>query len=174
MAAWVVVAARPGQEGRVVANAKRQSFKPYQPVFYDYRSKIRRPLFGRYLFVDLGRDRDRWNSIHGTRGVLYVICNNGMMSFVPAVEIAKLRAMENENGVITLPKNDEMFSQYGRKPEPIEEKKFEPGQQVKIIDHQFFSGEIGIYEGMTIQQCEAVLLGWVGRVLVPMSKLEAA
>lgn len=169
---WVVVASRPGQLQRAVENAKRQSFKPYPPVFYDYRCKRRLPLFGRYFFVDLGRDKSRWSAIHSTRGVLYVISNNGELSFVPASEIAKLKAMENDNGVIELPRH-ELFSQHGRKPEPIKEKHFLPGQQVRITQGTF-AGEIGLYEGMTIKQCEAVLLGWMGRALVPLTALEAA
>lgn len=169
---WVVTASRPGQLQRAVDNVKRQSFQPYLPVFYDYRCKQRRPLFGRYFFVELGQERRRWNAIHSTRGILYVICNNGGLSFLPSEEIAKLKAMENDNGVIELPRSDE-FSKYGRKPVPPEQKQFVRGQKVKITSGTF-AGEIGLYEGMTIQQCEAVLLGWIGRALVPLSSLEAA
>lgn len=172
-ASWVVAASRPGQLQRAVDNVRRQSFTPYPPVFYDYKCKRRRPLFGRYFFVDLGYDRNRWSAIHSTRGILYVICNNGELSFIPVEEIAKLRAMENDNGVIELPRNEEMFGQYGRRPTPVIEKKFTPGQKVKITTGTF-AGEIGLYEGMTIKQCEAVLLGWIGRALVPLSALEAA
>lgn len=169
---WVVVASRPGQLQRAVENAKRQSFKPYPPVFYDYRCKRRLPLFGRYFFVELGSDRRRWSAIHSTRGVLYVISNNGELSFVPGSEIAKLKAMENDNGVIELPRS-ELFSDVGRKPVPVEKKQFAPGQSVRITSGTF-AGEIGLYEGMTIKQCEAVLLGWMGRALVPLAALEAA
>jgi transcription antitermination factor NusG len=173
IAKFVVVAARPGQESRAIVNAKRQAFVPYQPVFYDYRHKVRRPLFGRYFFVDLGYDQTRWGAIRSTRGVHYVVSNNGEFSFVPLREIEKLRAMENENGVIELPHKDEMFGKYGRRPRPIEEKNFAPGQKVRVTSGAF-AGEVGLYEGMTIQQCEAVLLGWLGRALVPLSDLEAA
>lgn len=169
---WIVAASRPGQLQRAVENVRRQSFKPYPPVFYDYRCKRRLPLFGRYFFVELGSDRQRWNAIHSTRGILYVISNNGELSFVPASEIAKLRAMENDNGVIELPRSA-MFDHHGRKPEPVEEKHFAPGQSVRITQGTF-AGEIGLYEGMTIKQCEAVLLGWMGRALVPLAALEAA
>ena len=169
---WVCVASRPGQLQRAIDNAKRQSFRPYPPVFYDYKCKRRLPLFGRYFFVDLGHDRSRWNAIHSTRGVLYVICNNGGLSFVPSSEIAKLKALENDNGVIELPRS-EMFAHHGHKPLPIEKKHFTPGQKVRITDGTF-AGEIGLYEGMTIKQCEAVLLGWMGRALIPMAALEAA
>lgn len=184
--ASVVVAARPGQEQRAATHSKRQYGRDsvYQPVFYDYKRKVRRPLFGRYFFVDIGRDRSKWGAIKSTRGVLYVITNNGEYSFIPDREIARLRSLENDNGVIELPRKndlslldaaeyDDYFGKYGRKPEPISEKSFEAGQQVRIIGGAY-NGEIGIYEGMTIKQCEAVLLGWLGRALVPLSQLEAA
>lgn len=176
MANWIVAAARPGQEQRAIINARRQAFQPYQPVFYDYKRKLRRPLFGRYFFVDLGRDRSHWGAIKSTRGILYVITNNGDYSFMPPTEIAGLRSMENSNGVIDLrclTNNKELFAKYGRRPQPVAEKQFAPGQEVRIVDGPF-AGEKGLYEGMTIQQCEAVLLGWIGRVLVPLSQLEAA
>lgn len=172
MTTWVVVAARPGQEQRAVRNCRQQSFRPYLPVFFDYRSKVRRPLFGRYFFVDLGPDRERWGAIRSTYGILYVISNENEFSLVPTTEIAKLKAMENENGVIELPRSP-LFDQFGRKPEPVQDKHFEPGQRVKIMGGTF-AGEIGLFEGMTIKQCESVLLAWMGRALVPLSQLEAA
>lgn len=169
---WVVVAAKPGQERRAVKNIDRQSFRPYQPLFFDWRRKVRRPLFGRYLFADLGPDRSRWSAIHGTYGVLYVITNNGELCFVPSREIARIKAMENENRVIELPRGP-LFSQYGHRPSPVEKKNFRRGQMVRITGGDF-AGETGLFEGMTVKQCEAVLLGWLGRALIPLSQLEAA
>jgi transcription elongation factor/antiterminator RfaH len=74
-ARWYLVHARPNSERKAELNLKAQGLKTFLPqlektVRHARRlTTVRRPLFARYLFVNLDVGRDRWSSINSTVGV---------------------------------------------------------------------------------------------------------
>lgn len=49
------------------ANLAHQGFDSFCPI--ELSDKGSKPLFGSYFFVQFDRDKDRWRSIMGTRGI---------------------------------------------------------------------------------------------------------
>lgn len=169
MPAWIVAVTKPGEEDRAAVNCRRQGFLPYLPHYYDRLAKRRRILFPRYLFVDLAGGYVPWSAIHNTRGIRQVMSNNGQLSFMRDYEIDHLRSMENENGVIELPDRPTFGELKKGKAPPT---RIAPGEPVRIRGSGPFAGNIGVFQGQTVQQREKVLLAWLGAVLVPMGDLE--
>lgn len=172
---FVVVCAKPGEENRAVGNIRSLYVPLFNPQYYDRSRRLRRPLFGRYFFVDLPRhDQDggkMWGKVSNTRGVQYLLSNNGRPSYVPRKQIYQLRKSENENGIIDLPGRP-TYAELKAECEHLGRiATFRPGQEVKIMKGPF-AGSIGLYEGMTVQQRECVFLSWLGRALVPLEDLD--
>ena len=120
---WYVVHTRPNGELRATLNLERQGFKTYLARYLKERrharkvERILRPLFPRYVFVNLDTDADRWRSILGTFGVDYLIGNGDKPTPVPEGIVEDIRAHENELGFVML-----------------SPKTLRPGQKVQIVE----------------------------------------
>lgn len=77
--AWYVVHTQPGAEFKAAAHLQRQGYKTYLPrhrrlVRHARRADmVLRPLFPRYLFVDVDREVMPWRPILSTQGVANVV-----------------------------------------------------------------------------------------------------
>jgi transcriptional antiterminator RfaH len=149
---WYVVHTRPRAEARAALNLARQGFTCYLPRYAKSRRHARRieqvtaPLFPRYLFVALDLATQRWWSIRSTFGVADLVYNGEQPAPVASSIIQELKAREDEQGFVTLP----------RRP------RFVPGDTVRIIDG-VFSACLGLFEGMADRERVAVLLELLGR-----------
>lgn len=158
---YAVVQTHPNAANVVVRNLRRQEFEYYDPrIEVRVKPKRARPvvkrvqLFPDYLFVKIV---DRWRALKSTTGVRELLMNDPETpALLPEVEIARLRAMENDAGCVVL-----------RKP------KFEIGDKVRVNAGPFEFAE-GLYEGQRGNERVAVLLGSLGRVVVAEDKLVAA
>src|SRR5262245_66265511 len=82
-ARWYLVHTRPNSERKAEINLEAQGLKTFLPqiektIRHARRlATVRRPLFARYLFVNLDIGRDRWISINGTVRVSGLVAQEG-------------------------------------------------------------------------------------------------
>jgi transcriptional antiterminator RfaH len=149
MSFWAVVMTHARGEDRAIMHAERWGFVTYAP-----REKIIRRrkggrkvtdshwLFPRYLFV---RIEDQWQNLWHTIGISGVLMSGDMPAALPEGWVEGLKARER-NGLVVLTKS-----------------RFKEGQRVQVTAG-LFSGQRGLYQGMTTRQREIVLLDTLGRV----------
>jgi transcription elongation factor/antiterminator RfaH len=88
-ARWYLVHTRPNCERKADLNLKAQGLTTFLPeiektIRHARRlSNVRRPLFGRYLFVSLDIGRDAWSHINSTIGVSRLVAQEGRPAAVP-------------------------------------------------------------------------------------------
>jgi len=145
--AWSVLQTYPNASARVCNNLSRQQFEFYNPHFTT-RVKVRgetvsrsAQLFQDYIFVFVV---DRWRALKSTFGVLEVLMAGETPAVVPARAIAKLKASEDDDGVVVLGKSG-----------------FELGQRVQIR-RGVFALEFGLYDGQPARERARVLLNLLG------------
>ncbi len=158
---WIVAITQPSREAWAVENIARQSYEYYFPRVME-RVKIgrrlsefrTRPLFPRHVFVKVDQS---WSSLLSTFGVRSLIMFGESLAIVPEYDIQRIRSMEDERGLVVLPR-------------------FHEGQKV-LFRRGSFAGHSGIYQGQNSQDRCKVLLAYLGRmvpVLVENNILEAA
>lgn len=104
---WFVVATKPNAEQLACINLARQGFTHYMPKIKVRRNHARkvemvnRPLFPRYVFVEMDIKGGGWYSINGTYGVQYILSNNGFPQAVRGEFVEALMAQE-ESGVLEI------------------------------------------------------------------------
>ena len=80
---WFVVATKPNAERLACTHLERQGFMPYLPQLKVQRRHARRvemvnrPLFPRYVFVELDLRVAHWHAINGTYGVQHILTHDG-------------------------------------------------------------------------------------------------
>ncbi len=106
---WYVVYCKPRQEDVARRNLEHQAFETYLPRVRQRRRRLNRrvmviePMFPRYLFVRLDRERDNWGPIRSTLGVTSLVRFGQFPAPVPDNLIEILREREDEQGVQELP-----------------------------------------------------------------------
>lgn len=157
---WVVVVTQANRERWAQENLARQSYETYFPQVIEavrakgYRECRTKPLFPRYGFVKI---LERWRSILGTFGVSGLVMSGDGPAFMPAIALDKVRAFENQEGYVVLPR-------------------LQQGQQVRVKGG-LFAGQTGLHAGQRPQDRSKVLIAYLGRmvpVLIDNAYLEAA
>ena len=148
MTDWSVAMTAPNSEATAQLNLEQQGYSCYLPRcmdFRNFRGRRRRTtvlLFSRYIFISI---TDRWKSIAGTRGISRLVMNGEVPSLVQRGFVEGLRSREVD-GLIQLA------------PRAIRS----PGEKVEI-KHGPFEGLSAIYQGMSAQDREMVLISLLGR-----------
>jgi transcription antitermination factor NusG len=161
MGRWIVAVTQSNRERWALENIERQHYVHYCPKLLE-RVKVgrqlyemrARPLFPRHVFVWI---EDRWHSLLSTYGVRGVITFGERLAVVPERDIERIRAMEDNTGMIVLPSLRE-------------------GQRV-VFKRGALAGQSGIYQGQTSSDRCKVLLAYLGRmvpILVENSLIEVA
>jgi len=163
MKKWYAVYTRSHTEQQAAIQLGNQGFNVYLPR---YRKSLRharrieevlRPLFSRYLFVELDLDAQAWWSVNGTRGVVRLVTFGDTPSAVPESVMEDLRARETEDGSILLARPD-----------------MKQGDRVQIIDGPF-AETVALFDHMTDDRRAMLLLDLLGqtvRVRAPVRSLE--
>lgn len=168
MRGWYVVRTARNREAWAAENILRQFAEPYTPRYaektkisnsrYELRPKL---LFPTYIFV---RTVDgHWRFLLGTYGVTSVMLVGNVPAVVQPQEIAKLKAGEDAEGLIVLPK-------------AFAPERFKVGSSVRVVSGPY-SGYTGIYDGCSVKDRERILLDYLGRktpVLIDTSHLAVA
>lgn len=161
---WYVVHTHPQAEERAVHHLQFQGFSVYLPRFRAERRHARkveiveRPLFPRYLFIDMDVEQTRWRSIRGTFGVRDLVSRGDRPAPVPMGVVEEIRRREGEDGLIKLPIPS-----------------FQTGERVQVTDGAL-AEQIGVVLAMPDHQRVILLLGMLGRevqVTVPATSLRA-
>ena len=123
---WYVVHTKPQREAVAYGNIVAQDFTAFLPLGKE-AGKPARPLFPRYLFVEIARGQNWW-PIMSTRGVSTILCTaSGFPVPVPLDVMAELRMrLDPETDTLHL-------AARGRR------RNFEKGKKVRIIEGPFQS-----------------------------------
>lgn len=122
----------------------RLEFETYMPRFKSKAGKILL-LFPSYIFV---RITTRWYPVAWTPGVTRILMTGDQPARLPEQIVDAIRKRE-VGGLVRLPNNGRGLRK---------------GDQVRITRGSF-EGQIGIYDGMSSQQRERVLLELLGRIV---------
>lgn len=130
---WYVVMSRPNQEELARVNLERQGFCALLPkrlvttrTLRGFRTCLR-PVFPRYLFVQLDLQRDRWLSVNGTFGVSRLVGSAERPSPLPGGVAESLRRSLDQRDVLQF------------------EKPLVPGETVRLVSGPFAS-QLGVLE----------------------------
>jgi transcriptional antiterminator RfaH len=98
---WAVAVSKPNHEAIAAFNLQLQGFSYYYPKFPVKKptTTVVRHLFPRYIFVFI---EQMWRSLHGTRGISYVLMGEGGPQIVPDSIINTIKAREDKNGLYQL------------------------------------------------------------------------
>jgi transcriptional antiterminator RfaH len=149
---WYVVHTRPNSESKADVNLRRQGFSTYLPRYQRQIKHARkvevvtRPLFPRYLFVELDLAHDQWRSIQSTFGISQIVLAGGQPQALPDGVVAAIRAREAEDGYVKigLPAG------------------LKPGSRIRLLDGAF-ADATGILEQVSDERRVAILLSLLGR-----------
>lgn len=162
---WLVVQSQPRRELWAAENIERLGFEWYFPKIQisvgrgSLKTLRLEALFPRHLFVR--SDNGQWRQLTGCWGVAGVIMFGDQPGLMPAKEIQRLRSLEDRDGNVVLP-NEEQLA------------RFKAGDTVRI-NNGHLSGFNGIYQGAAPKDRVKVLLDLLGRkttVLLPDGFIE--
>ncbi len=162
---WYVVQTHALAEERAEINLRRQGYRAYLPKYLKKRCHARRidwlkkPLFPRYLFVELDTGTSPWRAIRSTIGVSRFICQGDQPTAVPEGIIEEIIAREGEDGCVGLAR----------------EAMFKKGQVVEIFGGPM-SEVAAIVECVDDKDRVTVLMDLLGRqvrVRVPLETVRA-
>lgn len=141
---WAVVQTEVHHESAAALNLRKTGFETYLPQFkMKWRGDWKNyPLFPNYLFV---RIKDHWHAIARGRGVVRILMAGETPARLSDEVVIQIRSREGQDGFIRLARRNPLV-----------------GTKVRVLTGQF-GGHIGIYDGMTAQDRERVLLELLGR-----------
>jgi transcriptional antiterminator RfaH len=158
---WIAIHTQQNAELKAEHHLRRQGYRVYLPKYLRQIRHARRieqvirPLFPRYLFVELS-DRETWRPMRSTVGVSALVCAGEHPAAVPEAIIARIRARENDDGLVRLNDGED----------------FHRGEIVHV-ELGSFSGLDGIFECCDDRERVTILLNILGRQVRARLPLEA-
>jgi len=150
-ARWYVVHTQPNSESRANEHLRRQGYITFLPKLLKRRRHARktetvsRPLFPRYIFVQLDTVHQGWHAIRSTLGVASLVGGEQGPTPVRDGIVEALRAQQGSDGFFR-----------------AQVRKFAPGEAIRVVDGLFASA-IGFFESMSDNERVSVLLEILGR-----------
>jgi transcriptional antiterminator RfaH len=151
-ARWYVVHTQPNAESRADEHLCRQGYVTFLPKVLKRRRHARktelvsRPLFPRYMFVQLDTTLQGWHAIRSTFGVASLVSGEkGPL----AVHDGIVESLLNYQG------DDGYF-------QPASVCNFIPGAAIRVVEG-IFASACGFFEGMSDSERVLVLLEMLGR-----------
>lgn len=145
MNSWAVVQTASQCEHVVRLLLMRARYETYLPRIRAHGRIV--PLFPSYLFVSL--QEKRWYPIMWTPHVMRLLMSGDQPAQLPEDVVNQIRKREH-NGLVKLPK--------------VSQQLLKKGQKVRIIRGSF-EGQIGLYEGMSGNDRQRVLLDLLGQAV---------
>lgn len=162
MKRWYVVQTQAHAEERARLNLERQGYAAWLPLYRKARrhagrsETVLRPLFPRYLFVSLDREREPWRAVLSTFGVSRFVGGAEGPEPVPEAVIEGLRARAGPDGLFAL------------------RARLKAGDRVRIAQGPFAELE-GVFQAASDAERVLILLRLLGRevrVAVPGADVE--
>lgn len=166
MKSWFVAHTHPMKEQLAEKHLREQGFDVYLPRFKKMRRHARKveevltPLFPRYLFVSMELETAHWRCINNTRGISYLLQNDGLPAEVPEQMITVLKEKEASDGLVSVNSLIALVK----------------GDKVRILKG-VFKDYLATFETMDANQRVKLLLTFLGRetkVFLPVYVVEAA
>ncbi len=151
MRQWYVVHCRVNSEQRAEINLQRQDYEVWLPLYHKTRRHARRvetvlrPLFPRYLFIQLDLSRQPWRPILSTFGVHNIVADRDGPLAIGDDIIAALRQRANSEGIFE-----------------ISRRAFKPGDEVRVQGGPMADLE-GIFQSELDTNRVLILLKLMGR-----------
>ena len=160
MKRWFVVHTHPNSEIKALLNLRRQGYFAYLPLYLKARrhsrrvDMVKRPLFPRYLFIEMDIDQTSWHEINSTFGVNHLVTSGRMPVAVPVGIIEDIKGSETKGGYVIVG-GKEIFSE---------------GQCLEIVE-----GPMAAYSGAFLRMSDSgrveILLNLINRsVRVKLSR----
>ena len=165
MKQWYVVHTHVQKEATAAFHLMRQGFDIYLPQFLKIRRHARRqdtvkkPLFPRYLFVELDLTFHQWRSVNSTIGVSHMICNGEAPTPISNEIVQNIKYREDDCGHVKLNK----FALFNK------------GAAIQVISGSL-SDQVGIFDCQRDEDRVRVFLNLLGRqigVTLPSESIEA-
>lgn len=164
---WFVAHTQPRSEEIARLHLERQGFDVFLPrcrreVRHARRvAEVCSPLFPRYLFVGLDPERQRWRSVNGTHGVVYLISDKDRPLPVAEEVVAGLMARCDQDGFVPVVERQRQFAE---------------GEQLRILAGPL-ADHVGVFQRVDERQRVTLLLQLLARpvlVKVPAEALASA
>lgn len=152
MKSWFVAHTHPMKEQIAEQHLREQGFDVYLPRFKKMRRHARKveevlaPLFPRYLFVAMEVEVAHWRCVNSTRGVSYLLQNDGLPAEIPKKIVETLKEKETVDGFISI---NSLAA-------------FIKGDKVRVLKG-VFKDHLAIFETMDAKQRTQLLLTFLGR-----------
>ncbi len=165
MKQWFVVQSKPKQEAIAEVNLGRQGYETYYPrIIQKCRHRGRwkqviKPLFPRYLFVNLEQGRDDFAPIRSTFGVTGLVRFGGVPKALAPGLIEEIKTSED-----------------GKQGIYIDRLQWQPGEKVEIVGGAL-AGLKGLFLTESAEERVVILLSLLGRenkVVVTQDAIVAA
>ena len=98
---WILVYTKPKQEDRANDNLKNQGFKTFLPLISSSNRNLKslKPVFPRYIFVQLDLKSENWNLIKSTFGVSGIVMFGDEFTPIPYDIIKSLKSKLDAKGI---------------------------------------------------------------------------
>jgi len=151
MKQWFVVQCKPQKEAIAEVNLGRQGYETYYPqILQNCRNRERwkqviKPLFPRYLFVNLKQGCDDFSPIRSTFGVTDLVRFGGVPKALAPGLIEEIKTSED-----------------GKQGIHIDRLQWQPGEKVEIVGGAL-SGLKGLFLTESAEERVVILLSLLGR-----------
>ena len=165
MKSWYVVHSNPQSEDKAKQNLLTQGFEVFLPRYHKMRRHARKtdvviaPLFPRYLFVAFDIEMDHWSPINSTKGVSYILRQEGCPIKVPEGIVEALQKTASPETIVPL---SSLIL-------------FKRGDLLEVQEGAF-AGYVGVFEKMRDGERVQLLLDLLGRKIkleVPVQAVQA-
>lgn len=105
---WYVAQTHIRAECKALSHLRRQGFSTYLPQYLKRRRHARRtdwvprPLFPRYIFIEMDLHCTRWRAIRSTVGITDLVCHGDRPAPVPPGVVDDIRRREDTKGMIAV------------------------------------------------------------------------
>ena len=102
---WYLVYTKPRAENTSVLNIKNQGYEVFFPQIIFEKLGIKEeklklePMFPRYLFIKLNKEKDNWITIKSTVGISHLVLFGNKLAKVPNQVIESLKKISDKNGI---------------------------------------------------------------------------
>ena len=102
---WYLVYTKPRAESTGVDNIRNQGYEVFFPQIIFEKPGVKKerlktePMFPRYLFIKLNKEKDNWITIKSTVGISHLVLFGNELAKVPNQVIKALKKISDKNGV---------------------------------------------------------------------------
>jgi len=152
---WLLVYTKAREEERAKKNLENQGFKTFLPMIaYEKISQAKsislEPMFPRYLFIMINKERDNWARIKSTRGVSHLVVFGDKFAEVPNSIVKFLKSRVDDNDTVK---------------QKVTKQKFQKGDKL-IIKQGVLKGKSATFLSITGKERVRILLKLMNELII--------